>query len=70
MASFAPSPSPFPKASANDSDDADDDEDDDASSSNDDEMTTSQWLALCHSWQKGGVVLILRVVLYLEGELV
>ena len=41
------SPSPSPQAS----------EDEDASSSSDEEMTTSQWLTLCHSWQKGGVVL-------------
>ena len=69
MASFSLFPSPSPEASADENDDARDDEDD-ASSSNDNKMTTSQWLALCHSWQKGGVVLILRVVLYLEGELV
>ena len=33
-----------------------------------------EWLALCHSWQKGGVVLGIvlgiRVVIYLGGELV
>ena len=57
-------------ASANEDDDAGDDEDDAASSSSDDEMTTSQWLTLFHSWQKRGVVLGLRVVLYLRGELV
>ena len=64
IASFAP-PFPSPKASV----DEDDVDDDDASSSSDDEMTTSKWLALCHSWQKGGVVLVLRVS-YLGGELV
>ena len=63
MASLAPSP----KASPNDK--VDDDKDN-VDSSSDDEMITSQWLALCHSWQKGEVVLGLRVVLYLEGELV
>ena len=54
ISGFIPSPSPFPKASANEDDDASDDEYN-ASSSSDDEMTTSQWLAL--SWQKEGVVL-------------
>ena len=49
---FAPSPSPSPEASADEGDDGDDDEDD-ASSSGDYEMMTSQWLALCHLWQKG-----------------
>ena len=52
ISGFAPSPSPSPEASADEGDDADDDEDD-ASSSSDYEMTTSQWLALCHLWQKG-----------------
>ena len=41
LGGFAPSPSPSPKASANEDDDAGDDENDDASSSSDDEMTTS-----------------------------
>ena len=62
MAGLTPSPSPSLEASPNDEDDAD--------SSGDDEMTISQWLALCNSWQKGEVVLGLRVVLYLGGELV
>ena len=66
---FGPSPSPFPEASADEDDDAGDEEDD-ASSSSDDKMTTSQWLALFHSWQKEEVVLGLRVVLYVKGELV
>ena len=52
MVSLAPSPSPSPKASP---DKDDEDDKDGASSSGDDEMTISQWLALCHSWQKGGV---------------
>ena len=56
------SPSPSPQASENESDDGsesdDVDEDDGASSSDDEEMTVSQWLTLCHSWQKGEVVLI------------
>ena len=67
--SFAASPSPSLEAST-DEDDNDGDDEDDASSSSDDKMMTSQWLALCHSWQKGGVVLgRMRVVLYLGGEL-
>jgi len=62
----SPSPSPSPHASEDeddddgsidDDDDDDDDKDEDASSSCDEEMTASQWLAICHSWQKGGVVL-------------
>jgi len=58
----SPSPSPSLQASKDKDDDDgsgddDDDEDKDASSSSDEEMTTSQWLAFCHSWQKGGVVL-------------
>ena len=67
MAGFSPSPSPSPKASP---DDEVDDDKDDANSSSDGKMTTSQWLAFCHSWQKGEVVLGLRVVLYLGEELV
>ena len=76
LGGFVASPSPSPKASededANDgsSDDDDDDKDEDASSSSDEEMTTSQWLNLCHSWQKGEVILCLKVVMYLGGELV
>ena len=53
-----------------DSNGGDADEDEDANSSGDDEITASQWLAFCHSWQKGEVVLGMRVVMYLEGELV
>ena len=64
---FITSPSPSPEALA-DKDDEDGNDEDDASSSNDDEMTTFRWLTLCHSWQKGGVVLGMRVVLYLGGE--
>ena len=37
--------------------DHDEDEDEDASSSGDEEMTISQWLTVCHLWQKRGVVL-------------
>ena len=62
-----------PRASEDEDDDDgssdDDDEDEDASSSGDEEMTASQWLALSHSWQKGEVVLGMRVVMYLGGEL-
>ena len=53
---FAASPSPFPEALANEDGDGGD-VDKDASASSDDEMTTSQGLTLCHSWQKEGVVL-------------
>ena len=51
-------------------DNDDNDKDEDASSSGDDEMTASQWLTLCHSWQKGEVVLGIRAVIYLGRELV
>ena len=60
LSGFAASLSPSLKASIDeDSDDGvdDDDEDEDARSSSDDEMTTSQWLTLCHLRQKGKVVL-------------
>ena len=65
LGGFVASPSPTLEAfededadDGDDGDDDDDDEDEDASSSSDDEITTSQWwLALCHSWQKEGVVL-------------
>ena len=51
---FTASPSPSPEASTNkDGEDGDGgdggDDDKDASASSDDEMTTSQGLALCHS---------------------
>ena len=64
---YGPSPSPSLEASL---DDEVDDDKDDVDSSGDDEMTTFQWLTICHSWQKGWVVLGLWVVLYLKGELV
>ena len=67
LGGFAPSPSPSLKALL---DKDGDDEDDNASSSNDDKMMTSQWLTLCHSWQKGEVILGLKVALYLGEELV
>ena len=75
LGGFMASPSSSPEASEDvkddgDSDGGDADEDKDASSFSDDEMTTSQWLALCHSWQKGGEVLGMRVVMYLGGELI
>ena len=54
--------------SSDDDEDEDEDEDEDASSSGDEEMTASQWLALCYSWQKRGVVLGIRVVMYLGRE--
>ena len=59
LGGFAASPSPSPEALADkDSDDGDGDgENEDASSSSDVEMTTFQWLTLCHSWQKGEIVL-------------
>ena len=53
LGGFASFPSPSLKALI----DEDGDDEDDVSSSSDDEMTTSQWLTLCHSWQKRGVVL-------------
>ena len=62
LGGFIASPHLSPKAS--------EDEDEDASSSSDEEMTASQWLNLCHSWQKEEVVLGLKVVMYLGGELV
>ena len=75
LGGFVESPSSSPEASEDEKDDGDSDggdadEDKDASSFSDDEMTTSQWLALCHSWQKGGEVLGMRVVMYLGGELI
>ena len=74
MGGFTTSPSPCPQASEDEGDDGDfgdddADKDDDASSSGDEEMTASQWLAFCHSWQKGRVVLGMRVVIYLGREL-
>ena len=63
LGGFAPSLSPSPKALADENDndganeDEDEDEDEDASSSSNDEMMTSRGLALCHSRQKGEVVL-------------
>ena len=70
LGGFAPSPSPSLKALLDKDGDDGDDEDDNASSSNDDKMMTSQWLTLCHSWQKGEVILGLKVALYLGEELV
>ena len=46
MASLTHSPSPSPEVLL---DDEVDDDEDDADFSSDDEMMTSQWLALCHS---------------------
>jgi len=58
LGDFAHSLSPKPPE---DSSDSGDDESDDASGyPSDDEVTNSQWLALCHSWQKGELVLVLR----------
>ena len=70
LGGFAASPFPSPEASTDENGDTGDDEDDDANSSSGDKMTTSQWLTLCHLWQKREVVLGLRVVLCLGGELV
>ena len=75
LGGFIKSPFPSPEASKDEDDDGnssdnDDDEDENASSSDNDEITTFQWLALCHSWQKGEVILGMKVVTYLEGELV
>ena len=70
MGGCAPEPTPSPPppvASDSEDEDDDDDDDDDASDDSDgvasftDEMST--WHStLCHSWQKGGVVLDMRVV--------
>ena len=75
LGGFVESPYPSPEASkdeddAGDSDSGDADEDEPSSSSSDEELTASQWLTLCHSWQKWGVVLGMKVVMYLGGELV
>ena len=71
LGGFVASPSPSPQALEDEDDDDgsgdDENEDEDASCSGDKEMTASQWLALCHSWQKGRGVLGMRVVMYL-GE--
>ena len=81
LGGFVLSPSPSPQSfededkdeddssGDDDDDDDDDDEDENVNSSGNEEMTASQWLALCHLWQKGGVVLGIRVVTYLGGEL-
>ena len=67
--------SSFPSLEASEDEDNDGDSDDDAdeddafSSFGDNGMTAFQWLARCHLWQKGGVVLGVRVVMYLGGEL-
>ena len=54
---FTASPSPSLSLEASEDKDDDDDEDEDANSSGDKEMTASQWPTICHSWQKGEVVL-------------
>ena len=59
-----PSP-PSPVASESEDDDGDDDDasdDADGDASSIDEMSTWHF-TLCHSWQKGGVVLDIRVVI-------
>ena len=71
----SPPPSPSPQASEDEdnddgSNDDDEDEDEDAKSSGDEEMIASQWLTLCHSWQKRKVVLGMKVVMYFGGEFV
>ena len=66
--SFAPSPSPkLTDESFSSGDDVDGT--DGSSSSSDDEMMSSHWCTFCHLWQKGGVVLYMRVVIMLGGEL-
>ena len=60
MAGFAPSPSPSLEASANE---------DDASSSSDDGIMAFQWLAICHSWQKGGSSFRFKGSLVLRGRI-
>ena len=74
MGGFVESPSPSPSPQAfedkdNDDDDGFDDDNEDASSFSDEEMIASQWHALFHLWQKVGVVLGMRAVMYLRGEL-
>ena len=69
LGGFITSPSPSLEAFEDENNDGDSsnddvDEDEDASSSSDEEPTAFQWLALCHSWQKWGVVM------YLEEKLV
>ena len=49
LGGFTASPSPSPKASVDK--DGEDSDDVDTSSSSDDEMTTSRWLVLCHSYK-------------------
>ena len=72
LGGFVESPSPSPEVSEDDGDDDDDDDDDDKDE--DALPVTTRWLlellALCHLWQKGEVVLGMRVVKFLEGELV
>ena len=70
LGGFIESPSPSPEASEDDDfDDDDDDEDEDASFFGDDKMTA--WVTcLFQSWQKGGVVLGMRVVMFLGEGLV
>ena len=74
LGGFVESLSPSPKSSEDKDDNGDSDgatdKDKDASSSSDDKMIASQWLTICHSWEKGGVVLGMRVVMYIGGELV
>ena len=75
LGSFVESPSPSLEASEDEDNDGDSDSDDDATTDKDASsyrwwwMTTSQWLALSHLWQKGGVVLGMKVVMYLGEEL-
>ena len=64
MAGFAPSPCPSPEASPNDDDE---DDEDDASTSGDDDLSMTGLLSFV---TKRGVVLGLKVVLYLGGKLV
>ena len=73
MGGFAPEATPSPPSpmafESEDDDDDDDGDDDDAfddvngDASSTDEMST--WHStLCHSWQKGGVVLDMRIVTF------
>ena len=76
LSGFVASPTPSLEVSEEkdidngDSNGGDADEDEASSSSGDKEMIASQWLTIFHAWQKGGVVLGMRVVMYLGGELV
>ena len=61
MGGFAPEPTPSPPYLVASDSDAEDDDDDDGHARSTDEISTWHF-TLCHSWQKGEVVLDMRVV--------